>query len=170
MRLQNWDYTSPGYYFVTICIKNVGAGFPRPILGNAINGKMELNQSGNIVNQCWHDLKIHFENIALDYFMIMPDHIHGIIILKQSGGETPPLRITLGHVIGYFKYQTTVQINKLNNNPGTILWQRNYYDHIIRNEQSLNEIRTYINNNPSQWSLDKYNSPNSFVLPLKEIE
>jgi len=90
MRLQNWDYTSPGYYFVTICIKNVGAGFPRPILGNAINGKMELNQSGNIVNQCWHDLKIHFENIALDYFMIMPDHIHGIIILKQSGGETPP--------------------------------------------------------------------------------
>lgn len=158
IRLKNWDYSSPGYYFVTICIKNVGAGFPRPILGNIINGKMELNLFGEIINQYWHDLRMHFGNIALDCFMIMPDHIHGIIIIKLPGGETPPLRITLGHVIGYFKYQTTAQINKLNNTPGTILWQRGYYDHIIRNEQSLNSLRAYINNNPAKWSLDKYNS------------
>ena len=74
------------------------------------------------------------------------------------GGETPPLRTlvcTLGQIVGYFKYQTTKQINIIQNIPGSRLWQRNYYDHIIRNDEDLNRIRTYIRNNPQQWSIDQ---------------
>lgn len=90
----------------------------------------------------------------------MPNHVHFIVIINESndcrGGVTPPLP-TLGNIIGYFKYQSTKQINIIRNTPGLPIWQRNYYEHIIRNEKELYEIRKYIKNNPLNWQDDEYN-------------
>jgi len=149
IRLENWNYTNPGYYFVTICVSD-----RQYLFGGIINNKMTLNEYGEIVQLKWLDLVNHNKDISLDEFVIMPNHIHGIIII---GAGLEPAPTALSEIIRQFKTFSTKHINKLRNTPGQKLWQRNYYDHIIRNEQSFNEIRTYINNNPKQWSTDKYN-------------
>lgn len=87
----------------------------------------------------------------------MPNHVHGILLFT-AGGETPPLRrYTLGQVVGYFKYQSTTRINSLGGRPGERIWQRNYYEHIVRNEDELNRIRHYIQDNPLNWATDHEN-------------
>ena len=111
MRLKNWDYASMGYYFVTICTQN-----RYPYFTNHDVSIMITNTCMKMVHK--------YQNVVLDKFVVMPNHIHGI---NQSGWE---------------------RFNKK-------LWQRNYYKHIIRSEESLNTIRQYINNNPPQWHLDK---------------
>ncbi len=119
----------------------------------------------------WNDLPQRFATIELDEFVIMPNHIHGIIVIcdkpnvncrggvaPPQGEETSPLqKPALGKIIAYFKYQTTKQINQIHGTPGNRIWQRNYYDHIIRSEKSLAKIREYIINNPLQWELDSEN-------------
>ena len=117
----------------------------------------------------------HFENVQLDEIVIMPNHIHGIIVITEknndftcrgevtspgggkTGGETPPLQKpvpTLGKIVAYYKYQTSKLINQSRQTPGLPVWQRNYYEHVIRNENSLNKIRQYIMDNPLNWPLD----------------
>ncbi len=126
-----------------------------------------------MVQQVWDALPKHYHNIQLDEFVIMPNHVHGIITIikpcnhnvgagfprpQSMGAETAPLRkITLGQMIGFFKYQSTKQINILQQTPGISVWQRNYYEHIIRNETDLNKIREYIFHNPLQWDWDQEN-------------
>jgi putative transposase len=103
-----------------------------------------LNSTGKIVNKFWRDISKHYPNIELDYFAIMPNRLHGIIIFND----------TLGNVIGSFKSAVS-KWNHQNNNE-YFQWQPRFYDHIIRNEKDLHRIRTYIQNNPLKWELDEY--------------
>lgn len=157
IRLKEYDYSQYGYYFVTFCVQNHMEYF-----GVIENGQMVLNQYGKIVEKCWNELPNHYGNCGLDEYIIMPNHFHGILILDENpngqcrGGVTPPLQNqTLGQTVGFFKYRTTKLINEICNTPGKQLWQRNYYEHIIRNENELFNIRRYIQNNPLEWYLDQ---------------
>ena len=126
-----------------------------------MNEAMRLSEAGRIVEECWKDILHHFTNVELDAFAIVPDHMHGIIILHESkndicrGEVTSPLpKPLLGQIVAYFKYQSTKHINELHGTPGKRVWQRNYYEHIIRGENDLNNIREYIQANPLQWAAE----------------
>jgi putative transposase len=130
------------------------------------NGEMFLNDAGNIVREEWlKSAKIRSE-IELDEFMVMPNHFHGIMFIRNMaqlpvgathGRPFPcgPKSRSIGAIIGGFKSAVTRRINEQQNMRGMIIWQRNYFEHIIRNEDSLNKIRCYIRQNPLNWSLDK---------------
>ena len=163
-RLKDFDYSSNGAYFVTMCTKNREFYF-----GHAINGKIKLSDMGKIVEKCWYEIPQHFENVILDEFVVMPNHVHGIIIIDNNrnrihdcrDGVTPSLqRPTLGQIIGYFKYRATKLVNQFQNTPGVPIWQPRFYEHVIRNDHELNRIREYIINNPLKWQLDKNNPKN----------
>jgi putative transposase len=167
IRLKDYDYAQPGGYFITICTFNRECLF-----GEIADGVMRLNTVGTIAERCWREMPNHFSNIAIDEYVIMPNHAHCIITikkckdLKESGrGEvTSPLqKVSLGKIIAYFKYQSTKMINKINDTPGNPVWQRGYYDRIIRSNKELNNIRDYIKSNIIQWSLDTENPQD--VLP-----
>ena len=152
IRFRKYDYSSNGYYFMTICTQN-----RKCLFGNIINNKMVLNEFGKIINDVFLTIPKHFDNVELDEFVIMPNHIHGIVIIVGAGSSRP----ILGQIIGYFKYISTKNINDLSgseNPTPTIkikkIFQRNYYEHIIRNEYELNRIRKYIQNNPMNWEED----------------
>ena len=142
---------------MTVCTHNRECLF-----GEIQNEEMELNALGQIVWDRWNRIPNHFKHVQLDAFQIMPNHIHGIVIIDDCrGGVTPPLRKpTLGLIVAYFKYQSTKEINASRETPGEKIWQRNYYDRIIRNEDELNKIKEYIINNPLKWELDKDNPAN----------
>ena len=160
-RLKNWDYTSNGYYYITICTKN-----RIHYLGNIINGRIILSKIGKIANQFWLEIPNHFPFVQLDKFVIMPNHIHGIIIINKSNIqtpkfyeethpykkmetprlgyiETPKLGVStgkpgdLGMIINQYKRICTIKSRKIN---PCFEWQPRYYDHIIRNNQDLNRI------------------------------
>ena len=168
VRIKNYDYASDGYYFITICTKNKIEYF-----GEIINGKMVLNECGKIADQCWREIPEHFPDASLDEYIIMPNHIHGILIIKMPAAGAQnfvPLRQTnefqhiiprsLGSIIRGFKIGVT-KWRRQNNYD--FEWQKNYYDHIIRDKKSLDKIREYIRNNPPQWELDKNNPENLFM-------
>jgi putative transposase len=163
IRLKGYDYSQPGGYFVTICTKNHA-----PIFGGIRDGEMVLNEIGQIASEEWQK-SIHIrKEIKLDAWVVMPNHIHGIVIITQgedvdvgAHGRAPlpyPRRSprSLGSFIAGFKSSVTKRINKLRNTPGQPVWQRNYYEHIIRNEDDLGITRQYIARNPIQWDLDRY--------------
>jgi REP element-mobilizing transposase RayT len=246
IRLKGYDYASPGAYFVTIVTHGREC-----LLGEVRNGEVELLKAGQITEQQWRGIPGHFSNVELGAFVMMPNHVHGVIILhdvpcrgvvstpgiatsdktmsdiatgqgdgtprlggetprlggetpplrqlddnarrgvvstpnigtpgilstpglstpdvststgdgtpplRQLGGETPPLpRPTLGQVVAYFKYQSTKQVNLIWDSAGIPLWQRNYYEHIIRNEEEHNRIHLYIESNPANWQDDDEN-------------
>lgn len=163
IRLREYDYARTGAYFVTICTQD-----RKCFLGTVGNETVELSPIGKIAHEFWLEIPEHFPNTKLDTFIIMPNHTHGIICIddcgdwdKGGGGETPPLRRpTLGQIVAYYKYQTSKIINQMRNTAGMSVWQRNYHEHIIRNEKELNQIREYIINNPVRWELDKENPNN----------
>ncbi|MBR5599774.1 MAG: transposase [Bacteroidaceae bacterium] len=147
IRLQDYDYSSDGFYFVTICVHE-----HKTTLGRIIDGNILLSEKGEIVKMVWKELEDKYANIACHEYSIMPNHFHGIIQIKNDfeGGQTPPLqKPTLGSIIAYFKYRTTKLIDA-----GTRFWQRNYYEHIIRNQQAYDEIEAYIIENPLNWETD----------------
>ncbi len=173
IRLKGFDYSSAGAYFVTICTQNKECFF-----GDIADGKMNRNDAGNMIDKWWNELKERFVGIELDEYVIMPNHFHGIIIvgatlvvaqnengmkMKRAGTRPAPTREkSIGNIIGAFKSITTDEyINGVKQNGwrsfNSKLWQRNYYEHIIRNEDSLNSIRGYINNNPAEWDSDELN-------------
>lgn len=154
LRLREYDYTLAGAYFVTMRLQE-----RHFLLGNVIKGEMQVNEYGKVICNCWDELSGHYSTINLDAFVVMPNHVHGIMFLMEAGGETPPLRKPppLGQIIAYFKYQSSRRINELRGTPGTRFWQRNYYEHIIRDDKSLNRIREYIITNPQRWDLDREN-------------
>jgi len=164
IRLKDYDYSQAGAYFVTVCVKK-----HTPLLGDVIETDAKLSPVGKIALRCWQQIPQHFDNVELDYFVFMPTHVHGIIVISEDcrGEVTSPLRErpTLGQIVAYFKYQSTKNINHIRRTPGNPLWQRNYYEHIIRNEQDLSDIRNYIINNPLQWHLDEYD-PARTVNPI----
>ena len=168
LRLPGFDYSQEGAYFVTICVKG-----RQYLFGKIIDNEMNLNEFGKIVAAAWDDLSSYYNPaIKLDAFTVMPNHIHGTIIITgarglgslsdspiKTGGETPPLQKppTLGQVLGYYKYQSAGRINALRKTVETSIWQRGYYEHVIRDDQALNRIREYIAGNPQRWYLDREN-------------
>jgi REP element-mobilizing transposase RayT len=161
IRLRGYDYSNQGAYFVTICTWN-----RENILGDVFNSVMQLNSFGEIVMKCWQGLPIHYKNIALDEVVIMPNHLHGIIWINSdivgAGLKPAPTNIRhgLSEIIRALKTFSSRQMNKNRNTPGTPVWQRNYFDRVIRNENELHAIREYIINNPLQWDMDENNSLN----------
>ena len=214
IRLQGYDYSQAGWYFITICAQD-----RLHLFGEISNDEMILNDMGQIVSDCWLDLPNHYKNVVLDESVIMPNHFHGIVVftdivvenhtdldkfgrnsvgaihespLRESPPRErqiwePPLRETtqrpntskqphlshqsqstqpmdikqrrnmgLSKLVGRFKMVSSKQINIIRNTPGVPVWQRNYYEHIIRNEPELNRIREYIINNPLNWQKDDY--------------
>lgn len=167
IRLKGYDYSQSGVYFVTVVSRN-----RELIFGEIVNDAMRLNQYGQYVAEWWTDIPRHFAHVDIDEFIIMPNHIHGIILIADAGdqsvgaGSPRPVpsrpdsgahRPALGQIVAYFKYQSTKQINATRDMPGAIVWQRNYYEHIVRNETSLDRIRQYVENNPLQWAMDDEN-------------
>ena len=168
-RLQNWDYSNNGYYFVTICTKNKNKYF-----GEIENREMILNGIGKIAEKYWLKIPKHFDFVVLDEFIIMPNHIHGIIIidkndfvetqyfaslqniaslpLKNKQNKFGPQSKNLASIVRGFKIGVTKYANQ---NNISFQWQPRFYDRIIRTERELSNIREYIAFNPEKWQEDE---------------
>jgi putative transposase len=158
LRLKNYNYSSQGAYFVTIC------SYQRePLFGQVVNEEMKLNETGRIVESVWYDLSNHYFDIELDQFVVMPNHIHGIIVLRgsvEAGLKPAPTRLKnhgLPEIVRALKTFSSRAINLFLKTPKRIIWQRGYFEHVIRDEEGLNKIREYIINNPFSWPLDREN-------------
>ena len=164
IRLRGYDYSLAGAYFVTICTQRRARLF-----GRVINGEMMLSEAGRMVVATWNGLPEHYYNVELDAFIVMPEHVHGIVVLNAgvavvgaavavvgAGFKPAPTATAAAHrhrhglseIIRAFKTFSARRINSFRNLPGHAVWQRNYYEHIIRNAAALNRIRRYIENNP----------------------
>lgn len=181
IRLKGYDYAQAGGYFVTVVTWQ-----RQCLFGKIVNGEMILSRYGEIVQKWWQEIPIHFSSVATGAFVIMPNHVHGNIFITDGGrgtvsvpeepaihkispendipsvirgGKTPPLRTpTLGQIVAYFKYQSTKEMNRLDHTGMvTKFWQRNYYEHILRNEQDLQNKTSYIEANPLFWEQDDEN-------------
>ncbi len=197
IRLKGYDYSSPGAYFITICTHQRECLF-----GNIVDSEMQLNPFGQIVQGHRSKLSRHHPHLHLDEFVVMPNHIHGILILSNENGfnqsdivgagladtasvssdhlppkpapthdelipkSIPTKRVGIPDIIRGFKTFSARRINQKRQVKGLPVWQRNYYEHIIRNEASLQQIQHYIQTNPTTWQQDQLylNQPSS-VLP-----
>ena len=160
MRLKDYDYGQAGAYFVTICAQD-----RQCLFGSATNGVVQMNEIGRIVAEEWGRSGEIRREVELDEWVVMPNHLHGIVIIhddERAHGRAPLHRKgrTLSSLIAGFKSASTKRINLVRGTPGTPVWQRNYYDHIIRNEASLDAIRQYIVDNPARWADDEENPAN----------
>jgi len=200
IRLKGYDYSQAGAYFVTICVHQREC-----LLGNVVNGEMQLSRFGKIASYAWMDLPKHYPHIILDEFCIMPNHVHFVIVLADDGRdgssrlskvslptrrdgsyriaqtplltsiplgkippsaqETHPYRHPLSEIIRAFKSFSAKRINALQKTTGNPFWQKNYYEHIIRNDRAWNAIAWYIFNNPLNWQLDRDNLQNKLPPP-----
>jgi REP element-mobilizing transposase RayT len=138
-RLQGYDYTQSGVYFVTICTHAMARWF-----GHCTGGAMVLNQIGQIAADCWAAIPDHFEGVELDIAVVMPNHVHGIIVLAGGGAA-------LGTVVGAYKAAVTRQIRRECSAPPAPIWHTRYHDHIVRNQRELERIQEYILRNPARW-------------------
>lgn len=219
IRLKGYDYSKSGAYFITIVTRNRACLF-----GKVVNGKIRLNDAGRMVATEWEMIPERFPTVALDAFIVMPNHVHGIIVITNAAivhdgangvndgennvndgennvgatlvvapygltpvpnGTTPvPDRAgtrpaptvvapTVGDVVGAFKSRVTVEYIRGIKTSGWTpfhrdLWQRNYYEHVIRNEDALNRIRKYITDNPARWLFD-YENPEATILKREKI-
>jgi REP element-mobilizing transposase RayT len=160
IRLPGYDYAQTGAYFVTICTQNREC-----LLGEVVDGEMVLNDAGRMVQSVWDGLPGRFPTVELDQFIVMPNHLHGIIVLVGAQFIAPTAgrqnqgvinhAPTLGEIIRAFKAVAARQI-RLAGFP-EFRWQRNYYEHIIRDEDSLKRIQEYITTNPLRWQCDQEN-------------
>ncbi len=176
IRLPGYDYASPGAYFVTLCTADRSCLF-----GDVVDGVMRLNEYGEIAQREWLATARIRREVELDAFMFMPNHAHVVLWFVANvgadgrpplpadrdpsvGAQSPaplhaaPLRAprSLGALVAGYKSTVTKQINILRNMPGADVWQRNYYEHVIRNDRALDAIRAYIVDNPARWEWDTY--------------
>jgi REP element-mobilizing transposase RayT len=159
MRLAGFDYSRFGAYFVTICLQD-----QHTLLSDVVDGCVQLTSAGQIVERCWNEIPRHYPYVALDAYVVMPNHMHGVLALTEPAGAglmepvaaglTEP--VAAGHarplqplsaIVGSFKSAVTKQIGKP-------IWQRSYWDRIIRSDAELHTIRAYIEDNPSRWPVD----------------
>lgn len=146
LRLRHYDYATPGAYFVTICVAERAC-----LLGTVTNGKVELTNAGQIVYEAWRNLPSHYAGIELDEFVVMPNHVHGLLVIRKDGNHPLP------ELVRAFKSFSAREINKAQTGSRRRLWQRGYHEHVVRGEKDLNAIREYIQNNPLQWEMDEEN-------------
>jgi REP element-mobilizing transposase RayT len=163
LRLPNYDYSQAGAYFITICTHR-----RLPLLGTIREGVVTLSAAGRIVEEEWLRTPSLRSHVTLDAYVIMPNHIHGILFLQQTATEDRINRVeagrqsfacpshTIGAIVRGFKGASTSRIRKLSPRENVQVWQREYYDHVIRDERDLDRIREYIQNNPLKWELDRY--------------
>jgi putative transposase len=162
IRLKGYDYAQPGGYFVTIVTNQRECLF-----GEIIDKEMRLNPYGRVVEECWGSICEHFQNVELGAFIVMPNHIHGIIFIRGAGeigarhasplpshGTSPR---SLGTIVGSFKSAVTRRLGREFRKAN--IWQRNYYEHVIRNETEWDKIHRYIESNPAKWESDQENLP-----------
>ena len=163
IRLKDYDYSQAGYYFVTIYTHN-----RQNLLCDIIDhANVKFTDIGLQVKNSILNIPSIFTSVYIELYVIMPNHLHIIVVINGTGGHgTPPLQ----DIIGRFKSFTTYEYNKMNKTKDKLLWQRNFYDHIIRNEQELQSIREYIINNPAKWQEDKYFILFAFYARLCENE
>ena len=166
-RLRGYDYSTPGAYFITVCTQN-----RLPLFGEVENGDMEANGPGSVVEECWTKLPDHYDNLVLDAFILMPNHVHGVIILEDGptcvgAGFKPalPAAVSRGRhgvpeIVRAFKTFSARKINEMRASTGTPVWQRGFYDHVIRNQRELDRVRAYVIDNPRRWDEDVDNPVN----------
>ena len=175
IRLKGYDYSQAGAYFITLCTQDRACLF-----GRVMNGEMRLNDAGRMVLAEWNRLPERFPQVVLDAFVVMPNHVHGILVITDPAptvgatvGATLVVAPTVGNIIGAFKSRVTVEYIRGVKTSGWPpfrgrLWQRNYYEHIIRNERALNAIRQYIMENPRRWHRDREKEARSASDPLAQ--
>jgi len=152
IRLQGYDYGLEGAYFVTLVCKDRVPLFVDPGLRG-------------VADEAWLWLATQYSHVSLDEYIIMPNHLHGIVVLRdaaEGGSRTAPTtpafpRKALGRLVGAFKTVSTKRINQAMGTPGAVVWQRNYWERVIRNEEEMNRIRQYIVDNPARWGEDPEN-------------
>ena len=152
-RLRNYDYSQGGYYFVTICTQGRIEFF-----GTIQDGVIVLNENGVIAEKQWMWLGKQYSYVVLDSYTVMPNHFHGIIGINAGNGRDRSLQgiKSLSELVGAFK-TTSSKLIRISGDRH-FRWQKSFYDHIIRDESSLNRIREYIINNPKQWNTDVENT------------
>lgn len=143
IRKKGWDYATPGWYFVTANTHSRAALF-----GTVVNGRMVLSEYGRVAGECWRAIPEHFLQAATDAFVVMPNHVHGLVRLR-TGGQLPAH--TLGDVVGAYKAAVSRTIGRTGGQLPAPLWHRNYWDVIVRDEQALANIRRYIALNPQNY-------------------
>jgi len=157
IRLKNYNYNNNGFYFITIL-----AHKRSNLFGNIVNSKVEFNQLGELVNNHWHEISNHFDNVTLDQFIVMPNHIHGLILVENAFAESSEMnrfqKVTsksLSSIVQNYK----ASVSREHNRQGVSkkIWQSNYYERVIRTEKELEKCREYIMNNPLKWQLDRNN-------------
>jgi putative transposase len=148
LRLRYLDYSAPGVFFVTVC-----AHGRRRTFGEVSDDRVVLSAAGLIVERQIDQLPERLTSVALDSFVVMPNHVHVLIELHERARQASPLRV----VVGSFKSGSSREINALRGTPGTQIWQRGYYDHVVRDEDDLMRAREYIEMNPIRWALDPEN-------------
>ena len=173
LRLKGYDYSQAGAYFVTVCVYNREC-----LLGNVLDGEVVLNRHGEISKEEWLRSRMIRKEMEFDEFVIMPNHVHGIVIRRDSlddvgatghcdfagaTGRSPlqttrgPGKRSLGSFAGGFKSAVAKRINLERGTPGEPVWQHNYYEHVIRDDEELCRVRQYIVDNPIQWDQDREN-------------
>ncbi len=152
IRLPRYDYSRTGFYFVTFCSHDRSC-----IFGEIVNGEMRLNRAGTTVANCWADLPKHYPHVALDVFVVMPNHVHGIFELRELPISAATRRHDLSEAIRAFKAFSARRINARNGTKGIPVWQRNYYERVLRDEEELVRARRYILENPAKWDMDQEN-------------
>ena len=166
IRLRGYDYSLAGFYFITICVNE-----RRSLFGDVVEGKMQLSVGGKKLYRAWNSIPSRLPATGTDCFVVMPNHVHGIIALTDrpigcgiapqvsSGAPVCTNGVTLPEIVRWFKAATTNMYRAAIRRRGwpryeKRLWQRNYYEHIIRDAESLSRIREYISTNPERWSMD----------------
>jgi putative transposase len=170
IRLKNYDYTLAGAYFVTLCTFQ-----KQHLFGEIVDGEMVLNEIGSIVHFEWKWTEIVRPTIDMDVYVVMPNHLYGIVVFSETNNaklsenavhanvgahSCAPLhrkKRSLGSFVAQFKATTMKRINQLRDTPGTPIWQRNYHEHVVRNDEDCNRIREYIQYNPQNWETDEEN-------------
>lgn len=187
LRLKEYDYTQPGAYYITLCTKA-----RQCLFGDVVKGEMRLNSLGHIAFTCWQAIPNHFPHVELDAFVVMPNHLHGILVISdaldrarqcraptiqqnhisKTEGFGKPVSGSIPTVIRSYKSAVTKRINLICNTKYTsLIWQRDLYEHVSRYEESLHSIRQYITENPQRWADDPenpqhYSGTQAFLLEL----
>ena len=153
LRLRDYDYSNLGAYFVTICALDRRCPF-----GQVVDGEMRMNPEGQIVAETWTSLPAGIP-VATDAFIVMPNHVHGIVVIEAqpSSPASARRRMTLPLAVGRLKTLSAKNINLMRRTPGIPVWQRSYYDHVIRTPEDMDRIRQYIADNPVRWQFDEEN-------------